>query len=217
VHALQSVFAENWIENTGELIVGAQAFPELEPAGDADIHVASLKPEGSAPAVKVLHHLVVCVARKRIFIQNPYFLPEPEAIDALGQAVERGVDVRVMVPSATASDMPIVQHAAHRNFDRLLTRGVRIFEYHRCLLHQKVMTVDGIWSAIGSANFDDRSFETNDEITLGIRSPSLAAQLEDVFARDCEDAVEVELAQWKERGLLHRARDNLLYAFNEVM
>src|SRR5690606_29359994 len=79
VHALQAVFAENWLENSGELIVGKEAFPELEPAGDIDIHVASVKPEGSPPAVKVLHHLIACVARKRIYIQNPYFLPEPEA------------------------------------------------------------------------------------------------------------------------------------------
>jgi cardiolipin synthase len=160
---------------------------------------------------------VTCVARKRLFIQNPYFLPEPEAIDALKRAVARGVDVRVMVPSAAASDMPIVQHAAHRNFEKLLACGVRIFEYDRCLLHQKVMTVDGIWSAIGSANFDDRSFETNDEITLGVHSAKLAARLEEIFARDCKDAVELELERWRSRGLLHRARDHALYAFNEVM
>lgn len=217
VHALQAVFAENWLENSGELIVGKEAFPELEPAGDADIHVASVKPEGSPPAVKVLHHLIACVARKRIYIQNPYFLPEPEAIDALGKAVARGVDVRVMVPSARSSDMPIVQHAAHRNFERLLKLGVRLFEYERCLLHQKVVTVDGIWSAIGSANFDDRSFETNDEITIGVRSETLAAELEAIFAHDCRYAVELELAQWRSRGLLHRARDHALYAFNEMM
>ena len=118
VHAVQSTFSENWVEETGELFVGDDVFPSLENAGDVAVHVASVKPEGSAPAVKILHHLVVCVARKRICIQNPYFLPDAEAIEALGQAVERGVDVRVMVPSAEASDMPIVQHAAHRNFER---------------------------------------------------------------------------------------------------
>jgi cardiolipin synthase len=217
VHAIQAAFSENWVEDTGELIVGDAAFPGLERQGDVAIHVASLKPEGSAPAVKILHHLAVCVARERIWIQNPYFLPDEEAIDALGQAVRRGVDVRVMAPSVGATDVPIVQHAAHRNFQRLLACGVRIFEYERCLLHQKVMVVDGAWCAIGSSNFDDRSFETNDEITLGILDGTLAARLEDVFERDCRHCVELELKQWQERGLWHKCVDNTLYAFNEIL
>ena len=217
VHAVQAAFSENWVENTGELFVGEDAFPELEHAGDVDVHVASLKPEGSAPAVKILHHLVVCVAQERIRIQNPYFLPEMEAIEALGKAVARGVDVRVMVPSAAASDMAIVQHAAHRNFQALLEKGVRIFEYDTCLLHQKVMTVDGVWCAIGSSNFDDRSFETNDEITLGIRDAALAKRFEEIFESDCKRCVELKLETWRSRGLLHRALDNMLYSFNEIL
>jgi cardiolipin synthase len=217
VHAVQAAFSENWVEDTGELFVGEEAFPDLQREGGVDVHVASLKPEGSAPAVKVLHHLVVCVARKTIRIQNPYFLPDDEAIEALGQAVKRGVDVRVMVPSAEASDMPLVQHAAHRNFDKLLASGVRIFEYEKCLLHQKVMTVDGVWCAIGSSNFDDRSFETNDEITLGIRDARLAKQLEEIFERDGKHCVELKLESWQARGLWHRLKDNWFHAFNELL
>jgi cardiolipin synthase len=217
VHAVQSAFSENWVEDTGELIVGANTFPELQRAGDADVHVASLKPEGSAPAVKVLHHLAVSVARERILIQNPYFLPDAEAVEAFAKAAERGVDVRVMVPSVEATDMPIVQHAAHRNFHKLLARGVRIFEYGKCLLHQKAMTVDGVWCAIGSSNFDDRSFETNDEITLGIKDAALARRLEEIFESDCRHCVELHLETWQARGLWHRLKDNVLYTFNEML
>lgn len=217
VHAVQSVFSENWVEVTGKLFVGAQVFPTLEPAGEVEAHIASIKPEGSAPAVKILHHAVICCARRRIWIQNPYFIPEPDAIDAFGQAVRRGVDVQIMVPSATVSDMPLVQHAAHRNFQRLLEAGVRIFEYGRTLLHQKVMTVDGVWCAVGSSNFDDRSFETNDEITLGLRDERLAARLEDIFRKDLKHCTELNATDWNKRGLLHRTKDNLLYLFNEVL
>jgi cardiolipin synthase A/B len=70
------------------------------------------------------------------------------------------------MPSSSGSDNPMVQHAGHRNFEKLLRCGVRLFESSHTLLHQKIMTVDGVWSAIGSSNFDDRSFETNDELTL---------------------------------------------------
>ncbi|HEX7788671.1 MAG TPA: phospholipase D-like domain-containing protein, partial [Methylomirabilota bacterium] len=161
VHTVQSAFSENWAGETGELFVGDAVFPALALAGDIVMHAVFAKPENSAPAVKILHHTAICLVRRRIWIQNPYFIPEPDAIDAFGQAVARGVDVRVLMPSTSGSDNPMVQHAGHRNFEKLLRCGVRLFEYPHTLLHQKIMTVDGVWSAIGSSNFDDRSFETN--------------------------------------------------------
>jgi len=211
VHAMQSCFSENWVEETGELFVGDGVFPHLEAAGDITMHVARAKPSGAAPAVKILHHLVLCMARKRIFIQNPYFIPGRAAIDAFRRAAARGVDVRIMVPAASASDMPFVQHAAHRNFDLLLAGGVRIFEYQPTLLHQKVVSVDGTWCAIGSSNFDDRSLEINDEITVGCWSERLAGELEAIFERDMAHCVELEAGRWSRRGLWHRCRDNASY------
>jgi len=217
VHSVQAAFSENWGSQTGELFVGDDVFPELAPAGEVRIHAAYTKPEGSASAVKILHHTVICLAQKRIWIQNPYFIPEPEAIDAFGEAVKRGVDVRVMMPSTSGSDNPMVQHAGHRNFEKLLKCGVRLFEYPHTLLHQKVMTVDGVWSAIGSSNFDDRSFDTNDEITLGIQDEALAGQLDAVFEKYVARCQEIELKAWQQRGLWHKFKDNWFYVFNEVL
>jgi cardiolipin synthase A/B len=217
VHSVQSAFSENWAGETGELFVGDDVFPSLEPEGDVLIHAAYAKPEGSAPAVKILHHTAICLARKRIWIQNPYFIPEPEAIDAFGEAVSRGVDVRVMMPSTAGSDNPMVQHAGHRNFEKLLRCGVRLFEYPRTLLHQKVMTIDGMWSAVGSSNFDDRSFETNDEITLGILDPATAQRLDAVFEKYVSHCEEIELEAWRKRGLWHKVKDNAVYIINEVL
>ncbi len=211
VHALQSTFSENWVEETGELFVGEAYFPALERAGDVTMHIARAKPAGAPPAGKIVHHLVLCMARKRILLQNPYFIPSPMAIDALAKAVKRGVEVRVMVPAAAASDLPLVQHAAHRNFDRLLAAGVRIFEYQKTLLHQKVMVVDGEWCSIGSSNFDDRSLEINDELTAGCWSGSLAARLEAIFERDLAECRELDAGRWARRGLLHRWRDSASY------
>jgi cardiolipin synthase len=217
VHSVQAAFSENWGGQTGELFVGDDVFPELQPAGGIMVHAAYAKPEGSAPAVKILHHTVICLARKRIWIQNPYFIPEPEAIDAMGEAVKRGVDVRVMMPSTSGSDNPMVQHAGHRNFEKLLRCGVRLFEYPHTLLHQKVMTVDGVWSAIGSSNFDDRSFDTNDEITLGIKDAGIAAQLDAVFEKYAPRCNEIKLEAWAKRGLWHKFKDNAFYMINEVL
>jgi cardiolipin synthase len=217
VNVVQSAFSENWVGETGELFVGDDVFPKLEPAGSVTIHAAFLKPENSAPAVKIHHHVAICCARKRLWIQNPYFIPEPAAIDAMGQAVARGVDVRVLMPATSGSDNPMVQHAGHRNFEKMLRCGVRLFEYPKTLLHQKVMTIDGAWCSVGSSNFDDRSFETNDEITLGILDADLAQKLDAIFEKYARHAREVKLDEWKRRPLVHKLVDQVLYAFNEVL
>ena len=217
VGSVQTAFAENWIAETGMLFLGETVFPPLEPAGDVLIHAAFVKPEGSAPAVKILHHAAICLARKKIWIQNPYFIPEPETIEAFGEAVRRGVDVRVIVPSTRASDNPLVQHASHRNFEKLMKNGVRLFEYPDTLLHQKVMTVDGVWCALGSSNFDDRSFETNDEITLGICDAATTQRLDAIFERYAGKCTEVRLEAWRRRSPLHKLVDHACYLLNEVL
>jgi cardiolipin synthase len=181
------------------------------------MHAVYAKPENSAPAVKILHHTVICLARQRIWIQNPYFIPEPEAIDALGAAVERGVDVRVLMPSTSGSDNPMVQHAGHRNFEKLLKCGVRLFEYPHTLLHQKIVTVDGTWCAIGSSNFDDRSFETNDEISLSLADAAVVARLDAIFEKYVQRAEEIQLDAWQRRGTWHKLKDNAFYLLNELL
>jgi cardiolipin synthase len=217
VHSVQGAFSENWAGETGELFVGDEVFPELAPAGDVLIHAVFAKPENSAPTIKILHHTAICMARQRIWIQNPYFIPEPDAIDAFGAAVKRGVDVRVLMPSTSGSDNPMVQHAGHRNFEKLLRCGVRLFEYPHTLLHQKIMTVDGVWCAIGSSNFDDRSFETNDEISLSIADASLAQQLDGIFQKYAARAEEIQLEAWTRRGSWHKLKDNAFYLLNELL
>jgi len=92
-----------------------------------------------------------------------------------------------------------------------------LFEYPHTLLHQKVMTVDGVWSAVGSSNFDDRSFDTNDEITLGILDAKLAQQIDGIFEKYVARAEEIELRAWQNRGLWHKAKDNTSYLINELL
>ena len=197
--------------------MGDAVFPALEPTGNILMHAVFAKPENSAPAVKILHHTAICLARDRIRIQNPYFIPEPDAIDAFGEAVARGVDVRVLMPSTSGSDNPMVQHAGHRNFEKLLRCGVRLFEYPHTLLHQKVMTVDSVWSAVGSSNFDDSSFETNDELTLSIRDETLARRFDAIFEKYVGLATEVELERWRKRALSHKLTDHFFYTLNELL
>ena len=217
VAQLQSAFAENWIEETGDVPVGEWVFPKLEPAGDARAHAVWLSPAGSPSSLKNLHYMAIHAAHKRITIQNPYFLPDPDARSALLDAARRGVDVRVMIPSTDASDSPLVQHASHHHYGTLLKGGVKIFDYQKTLLHQKVIVVDGAWCAIGSTNFDDRSFELNDEVSLAIYDANVARELEEIFEADLRHAKAVDLDSWKRRSLLHKAHDFGAFLFNEQL
>lgn len=217
VAQLQSAFSENWIEESGEVPGGEHFFPKVERAGEMKAHVVWVSPSGSPSSVKLLHYMAIHAAKKRITIQNPYFLPDPDALDALLDAVRRGVEVRIMIPSTEASDAKYVQHASHHRYGALLEGGVRLFDYQKTLLHQKVMVIDGCWASVGSTNFDDRSFELNDEVSLVVYDESLALALETEFERDLADAQEVRLEQWRQRSLWHRTVDLAAFLFNEQL
>ena len=211
VTQLQACFAENWVEETGEIPAGEKYFPKLPPAGTTPAHVAYTSPNNSVSSVSILYYLAIKAARKEIIIQNPYLLPDGEAIEALAEAVRRGVDVKIMVPSDDATDSAIVQHASHHHFGTLLKRGVKIWEYDRTLLHQKVIVIDGVWASVGSTNFDDRSFQLNDEVNIAVIDPQVAAQLRAAFASDLRFARRRMFDEWQNRPWSHKLLDGLAY------
>ena len=211
VNRMQACFSENWIEETGEIPAGEKYFPKLQAAGTTSAHVVYTSPSGGISSVQILYYLAIKAARREIIIQNPYLLPDSQAIDALAEAVRRGVDVKIMVPADDATDSPIVQHASHHHFGTLLRRGVKIWEFKRTLLHQKVIIVDGIWSSVGSTNFDDRSFQLNDEVNVGIFDPRIAAQLRAAFEADLRYAQQRQLEEWQNRSIWHKFVDGVAY------
>jgi cardiolipin synthase len=217
VARMQGAFCENWIEETGEVPAGPKYFPQLSATGSTPVHLAYTSPTGSVSSVQVLYYLAIKSARKQIIIQNPYMLPDSDAIEALTDAVKRGVDVRIMVPATQSTDSPIVQHASHHHFGDLLKKGVKIYEYKKTLLHQKVIIVDGVWSCVGSTNFDDRSFDLNDEISMGILDTNLANQLKAAYDNDMHECEERHFEEWRDRPLWHKMMDGLAYLANDEL
>lgn len=211
VHRLQAAFSENWIEETGEIPADGKFFPHIPNVGTTPAHVAYTSPTGSISSVQILYYLAIKAAKHEIIIQNPYLLPDRAAIDALEEAVDRGVDVKIMVPSDNATDNAIVQHASHHHFGTLLKRGVKIWEYEKTLLHQKVIIIDGLWSSVGSTNFDDRSFQLNDEINVGLLDAKLAAELRAAFHADLRHARQRSFDEWSDRSLWHKTVDGVAY------
>lgn len=215
VASVQTVFLENWSQATGELFTGKCTYPDLEPRGEAIAHATYVRPHGCPSSVQSLHYMAIAYAKKSIRIQNPYFLPDPNGVKALVQAAQRGVDVRIMVPALKATDSRMVARASHWNFNRFLAAGIRLLEYQRTLIHQKVITIDSEWCAIGSSNFDDRSFEINDEIMIGLYDRETVEKLEAIFEKDAAHCIEVDEKKWSSRPLWRRGIEGSLYLFNE--
>jgi cardiolipin synthase A/B len=216
VNSIQAVFAENWVEQTAEVLVGEKYFPKLTAVGPVRAHVTASSPHGGVSQLEMLYKLAIATAQKELIIQNPYFIPDGEMVGLLEKAVRRGVKVRVMVPGQV-TDSSIVRHAGHRRFEELLKHGVEIYEYQRTLNHQKVMIVDGLWSHVGSTNLDDRSLDINDEASVGLIDPDVAARLENSFKADLRYSKRLDAASWEKRPLWHKAVDRLSYLVNEQL
>jgi cardiolipin synthase len=211
VNSIQSVFAQHWIGETGEVLVGEKYFPHLEPVGDARMHVLAGANLASFSDLELMFQMALATAQKELLIQNPYFIPDLDSIRLVKRAVARGVEIHIMVPGPV-TDSPIVSHAGHRYFQELLECGVRIYEHQKTLIHQKILVIDDLWCHVGSTNFDDRSFDINEEAGLGIIDPSCAANLKEAFENDLKDCLELDAGAWKKRCTFrHRMIDRACY------
>jgi cardiolipin synthase len=210
VRALFGAFAENWLEATGEVLVGADYLPALEKTDEGGPMMVVRSSAGVGDSnVEALYYLAIAAASDSIDLTAAYFVPRPAFIEALQDATERGVRVRVLVPGANI-DKPPLWIAGRASYDELVEAGVEVHEYQPTMLHAKTMTVDRCWSAVGSANFDNRSFQLNDEATLCVSSEEFAGLLTEQFERDLEVSERIAPQRWQSRGPLQRAGEAAL-------
>lgn len=182
---------------------------ERSPAdGDTTAVVIDSRPgRGQREMLSVLAALVGG-ARERLWITTPYFAPPTAALNLLIVAAQRGVDVRLLLPSAR-TDVALVRHAAHGAYARLLRAGVQVFEYQRATLHAKTLVVDGYASLIGSSNLDFRSLWLNAECNVLLFNAACGASMERTFREDLADSEAITAAAWGQRGWGHRVLDRV--------
>ncbi|HKP11161.1 MAG TPA: phospholipase D-like domain-containing protein, partial [Blastocatellia bacterium] len=203
---LQTGFARNWLETTGELVSGPDYFPPPERAGDMAIQSILSSPETGTSTVRVMYYLSIVCARKSILIANPYFVPDRAALDILIDARRRGVAVKIMV-AGVHNDSRLARFNSTRLYGPLLKHGVEIYEYNRTMLHHKYMVCDGVWSTVGTTNFDNRAFALNDENNVCLYDGRVAAEFESIFSDDLAACSQVELKEWRRRGVLTKTME----------
>ncbi len=210
VRGLQGAFAENWLEATGDVLVGEGYLPDLPEVDDGGPMQLVRSSAGVGDTnMEALYFLAIACARERLDLTAAYFAPRPAFIEALCDAVGRGVEVRVLVPGSH-TDKEVVRIAGRAAYDELLSGGVRIWEYGPTMLHAKTLTVDRSWASVGSVNFDNRSFQLQDEATLCVQSERFAGLLTEQFERDLAVSEEFTLERWRERPWRKRAQERAL-------
>jgi cardiolipin synthase len=198
---LQAAFAAAWAEATGELLTGPLFFPKtgFQPVGTMHAGLLFTAPTtGSTPAERFLA-LTISGARSTLYIANSYFVPDDDFRRLLEEAVQRGVDVRVLTVSSK-TDVKTTWYAGRHRYEELLKAGVRIFEYQPTMLHSKTIVADGVWSSIGSMNFDNRSMAFNNESNLVVLDSRFGAQMDSVFVDDLRYSKEITLDEFKRRS-----------------
>jgi cardiolipin synthase len=162
-----------------------------------------------------MYYLSIVSARKKIFISNPYFIPDDSAVEILIEAKKRGVDVKIMV-AGIYNDMRVSRYSSIHLYGKLLKAGIEIYEYNRTMLHQKAMVVDGVLSIVGSANFDNRSLELNDELNVAVFNRELANRVLEDFDADLQQSKKLDLDSWRTRSPIERGREWVWSYFGEV-
>jgi len=144
-------------------------------------------------------------AEKHVHLTNAYFVPDPQLLKALVDAVGRGVDVKLLLPSH--SDSEVTFHAGRAHYAALLESGVKIYERRGALLHSKTASIDGVWSSVGSSNLDWRSALDNDEVNAVVLGRDFARQMQAMFAADLAKSDAIDVEGWERRPLSFRVKE----------
>jgi len=211
---IEAAFNQNWILTGG--IVDPEVAPDgPRPKGQAQSIVVWSSPQGGANELKLLYLLAIAAARERLDIQSPYLITDESSQWSLQEARRRGIRIRMLV-EGDKTDAKTVKYASRADYDHLLELGIEIAEYQPTMMHTKAMMVDGKLSIIGSANFDNRSLELNDELNVAVFDPRLTERLGADFERDLAQSKRLKLNEWRSRPVAEKARDWLLGYFGEV-
>jgi cardiolipin synthase len=210
VRCFQDAFQEIWTEviEKPQLDAADRAPEERERGHIVAVQVMMSSPRQGAKKVYRAFRYAIESARQSILLTTAYFVPDEESIEVMLAASARGIRFHVMVPGEH-NDMKLVRFASKSSWGRLLKGGIHIHVYDPTMLHAKVMVVDDEWTLVGSANFDNRSFSLNDEITMHVFGRDFAGRHRGIFKEDLNRCHDMTLEEWRNRGVWCRVKESV--------
>jgi cardiolipin synthase A/B len=215
VAEFQKLFLDTWLKQKGPKLSERNYFPDLKEAGNALVRVVGSTPGETNRIPFIVYVSAITFAEHSIHMTNSYFIPDEQIVKALTDAAERGVDVKIILPGTTDSQLAL--YAQRYYYSELLKSGVKLYEHSTSLLHAKTAVVDKVWSTVGSTNMDSLSLLSNDEVNAVILSHEFAVEMENMFVRDLADSKQIQWDEWKERPLLPRIREWFVNLFSRWM
>jgi cardiolipin synthase len=215
VAQLQTLFLDTWSKQKGPPLGDTNMFPVVPAKGTSVVRILGSTPDNSIPRYYVTLLSAMRNAEKSIKITAAYFVPTVQEMEDLTGAARRGVDVRLLLPDVSDSSLSIA--VAHSHYTELLEAGVKIYETHDLVLHSKTVVIDGVWSVIGSSNFDHRSVIFNDEVDAVVLGSETANELEAMFDEEQRDAKAIDLKAWKDRSFLQKIKETLVVVWQKML
>jgi cardiolipin synthase len=203
VAQLQQLFLQSWQEAGGD--VGREDNTPIPSAGNTLVTIVGNNSDSDDRSLYGIYLAAFSCASRRLWITHAYFAPNEDLLEAMTDAAQRGVDVRLIVPSFT--DSSLVLNATQETYTPLLKSGVKIYELKDALLHAKSVVIDGTVSIVGSANLDMRSFVHNEEVNAIVIDRDVGQRMEQVFEKDQKAARPVDLARWEQRSTWQRFKE----------
>jgi len=215
VHNLQTVFLTDWYFVSNQNLSAQRFFPLISPAGDKLVQIVASGQNSEWSSIMHAYFSAIASASEYIFISTPYFTPNRSILTALKTAALSGIDVRLIMPGK--SDSAIIQWSSFSYIEEMLRAGVRVFIYQNGFTHGKLVLVDGVFSSVGSANMDIRSFDQNLEINGLIYNREIARALEKMFDEDLQNSYELDLPTYLERPLREKFKESAARIFSPLL
>ena len=205
VAELQKLFLASWEKQQGPPLAASNFFPPPKSPGREVVRAIGSSPTDPFSLIYATLLSAIGSAETSAYLTNAYFVPDPQLLATLEAAAGRGVDVKLILPSQT--DSWLVFHAGRGHYERLLRRGVKIYERRGVILHSKTALIDGVWATVGSTNLDWRSFLHNEELNAVILGTGFGNQVKAMFDKDLAGSDQVTLERWRQRPLDMRIKE----------
>jgi cardiolipin synthase A/B len=216
VAQMQAAFIDNWTKVSGVVLHGDQYFPLLKPTGAQYAQVFQSSSEGGSESMHLMYLLSIAAATKTIDLAMAYFVPDEVTSEALIDALKRGVRVRLILPGEII-DAEFVRSASRASWGPLLKAGALIHEYQPTMYHVKLLVVDGLWSSVGSTNFDSRSFRLNAEANLNVYDKEFAHSQTESFNADLKKTRRITYEEWESRPWHEKLKERAAAIFSSQL
>ena len=212
VAEFQKLFLDTWSKQEGPKLSKPNYYPKMKEDGNALVRVLGSAPGSDNRITFIAYVAAITFAEHSIHLTNAYFVPDKQILKAFTDAARRGVDVKIILPATT--DSQLVLNAARHNYSELLKAGVKIYERRNVVLHAKTAVIDGVWSTVGSTNLDSLSLLSDDEVNAVVLSREFAVEMEHTFTDDLAQSDQIQKDKWEERSLSQKIKEAAAHLFS---